>query len=235
MALKDLVIERGKITEEMVETIIANFVHYELNPSAIVFTPEGYSLKNDTKVLIYLVAILGWQYIVDEEHQTDTRPAALEIALGIPGGTLRPILKKLKDAHLLAIIDGHYSIHPSNLNAISRIVRGEKPAPTSNKSVKTPRAKSDTRKGTSRTKGDINKTKKKHGISIRSSLDQLIADKFFTEYRTLGHVSDRLQELAIIIKVTSLSGPIADLVRDKKLQRKKIEQNGKQVWAYKVV
>ena len=127
MALKDLVVDRGKITEEMVEKIIANFVRYELDPNAIVLTPEGTTLKNDAKILVYLVAVLGWQYVIGEEHQVDTRPAALEIALGIPGGTLRPILKKLKDAHLLTVNKGHYSIHPSNLNAISQIVQGEKP------------------------------------------------------------------------------------------------------------
>ena len=235
MALKDLVVDRGKITEEMVEKIIANFVHYELDPNAIVFTPEGASLKNDAKTLIYLVAILGWQYVIGEEHQADTRPAALEIALGIHGGTLRPILKKLKDSHLLAVVEGHYSIHPSNLDAISRVVRGEMQVPTPSKSAKTSKAKSNNKKVTPRTEENTKKTTKKPGVPIRASLEQLIADGFFVEYRTLGQVSERFHELAIMTKVTSLSGPIADFVRDKKLQRKKIKQKEKQVWAYKAV
>lgn len=235
MALKDLVVERGKITEGMVEKIIANFARYELDPNVIVLTPEGAALKNDAKILVYLVAALGWQYVISEEYQADTRPAILEKALGIPGGTLRPALKKMKEAHLVTVIDGHYSIHPANLNTISQIVRDEKTTPTTSKSAKKPKAKSKNRKGKLRAEEDINKSKKKPGISISSSLDRLITDGFFAEDRTLGQVCGRLQELAINTKLTSLSGPIAELVRDEKLNRKKVKQNGKQVWTYKAV
>ena len=231
MALKDLVVDRGKINEEMVEKIIANFARYELDPNVIVLTPEGAALKNDAKILVYLVAALGWQYVISEEYQADTRPAALEKALGIPGGTLRPALKKMKEAHLVTVTDGHYSIHPTNLNAISLIVQDEKITPTTSKSAK--KAKSKNRKGKLRTEGDTNKTKKKPEISIPSSLDRLIVEGFFVDDRTLSQVYDRLQELAINTKLTSLSGPIADLVRDEKLKRKKIKQNGKRVWVYK--
>ena len=234
MALKKLVVERGKIAEEMIESVVSDFIGYELNPNTIVFKPKGASLRNDAKILVYLVAVLGWQYVADDEHTTDTRPAALEATLGIPGGTLRPILKKMKDAHLLTVANKHYSIRPSNLDAIGRIVQDGQSVPTTSKPVKTPEAKSNDGKGTRQLDGKTNKAKKKPGVPILSSLDELITDGFFVEYRTLGEVADRLHELAIIARATSLSGPIADCVRDKKLQRKKIERKGKQVWAYKV-
>ncbi|MBL6935648.1 MAG: hypothetical protein ISR48_09565 [Alphaproteobacteria bacterium] len=235
MALKDLVADRGKVAEGMIETIISGFVRYELNPNEIVFTPEGAALNNDAKVLIYLVAALGWQYVIEEKHNTDTKPADLEETLGIPGGTLRPVLKKLKDAHLLTVVDGHYSIRPSNLDAIGRAARGEKSAQTAKKVTKKSKARPGKETSSPLSEGDTNKTKKKSGVPIRSSLDELIGDGFFNEFRTLGQVSDRLHEQAIIAKVTSLSGPAAEFVRDKKLQRKKIENKGKQVWAYKAI
>jgi hypothetical protein len=73
-----------------------------------------------------LVAVLGWKYL-DEEVQVSTKPSDLEARLGIAGGTLRPLIKKLKDANLLVTVDGHYSVRVSNLHAIGSAVRGEKP------------------------------------------------------------------------------------------------------------
>ena len=233
MALKDLVYEHGKVAEEMIEKIISGLANYELNPNAIVFTSKGTSLNNVEKVLIYLTATLGWQYVANDDYRPDTKPADLETALGIPGGTLRPTLKKMKDSHLLTVVNGHYSIHPSKLGAVAQAIAGEKSVHTPRNSAKTPKAKSRNEKGTPRPEGDPDKTKKKSGVPIRSSLNQLIAEGFFVEHRTLRQISNRLDELAIITKVTSLSGPIADFVRDKKLQRKKIEHKGKQIWAYK--
>jgi hypothetical protein len=60
-------------------------------------------------VLVVLVALMGWEHVVDEVREVDTRPADIEALTGIHGGTLRPTLKKLKDAHLIASVDGHYS------------------------------------------------------------------------------------------------------------------------------
>lgn len=233
MALKDLVYEHGKVAEEMIEKVIANFVNYELNPNAIVFTSEGTCLNNDAKVLVYLTATLGWQFVVDDDYKPDTKPATLEMALGIHGGTLRPILKRMKDSHLLTVANGHYSIHPSKLGAVAQAIRGEKSAPAAKKSAKTPRAKSSNGKETPLSKGVTNKAKKKPGVPIRASLNRLIAEGFFVEYRTLGQISHRLHELAIIAKATSLSGPIAEFVKKNKLERKKFEHKRKQIWAYK--
>ena len=63
---------------------------------------------------------------MDEVREVDTRPADIEALTGIHGGTLRPTLKKLKDAHLIASVDGHYSARIANLDAIAKTVAGEK-------------------------------------------------------------------------------------------------------------
>ena len=79
------------------------------------------------------------------------------------------------------------------------------------------------------------KSKKIVGVPIKASLEALLGEGFFSEFRTLAQIVERLRELAVNAKVTSLSGPVADLVRDKRLERKRAGKNGKQVWAYRAL
>ena len=126
MALKDLVVDSGAVTEKAIEEIVSGYVKYEVDPQGIVFTPAGNALGNAEKVIVYFAAVVGWKYVVDEPPFVSTKPADLEDAIGIGGGTLRPVLKKLKDNHILVVADRHYSIRASNLAAAARIVnRGE--------------------------------------------------------------------------------------------------------------
>lgn len=234
MALKDLVADRGKITEEMIEKIIADYIRYDPGTYEIVFTRAGMALGNDAKVLVMLVAILGWKYVTDETRSVDTRPAALEALTGIHGGSLRPTLKKLKDSRLLAVVDGHYSVKVANLEAIASTVAGEKalaPAKrTAGKADKIAKTLSPDEQATIQT-GQT--SRRKSVVPIRASLDRLVKDDFFSEVRTLPQVLAELHERAIIAKTTSLSGPIADLVRNGTLKRKKVINGNKEIWGYR--
>ena len=113
MALKDLIVDSGAVTEEVIEKIISVYVRYEVDPPAIVFTPEGNALDNVAKVIVYSAAIFGLKYVFDGPPVISTKPADLENALGI-SGPLRLVLKKLKDNHLLAIVEANTrSGHPT--------------------------------------------------------------------------------------------------------------------------
>jgi len=127
VALKDLVADHGMIAEETIEKIVAPYVRYDPAAHKIVWTPQAKSLGNDTKVLVFLVAVLGWQYVLDASQDVATKPADLEDELDIAGGTLRPILKRLKDSHLLAVVDGHYRVQLANLDSIEAAIAGEMP------------------------------------------------------------------------------------------------------------
>src|ERR1700691_4493356 len=122
MALKDLVADRSRLTEAAIEEIVRDYVRYDPGTYEVVLTPAGLALSNDAKVLVLLVAVAGWQYVVDEVRPVDTQPAALEQMTGIAGGTLRPTLKKLKDAHLLVVVSGAYAVRVANLDAIGRVI-----------------------------------------------------------------------------------------------------------------
>jgi hypothetical protein len=237
MALKDLVADRGKLTEAAIEEIICDYVRYDPGSYEVVLTPAGLALSNDAKVLVLLVAIAGWQYVTDEVHVVDTKPAALEKMTGIAGGSLRPTLKKLKDGHLVVATGEGYAVRVANLDAIRRVVAGEKaiPRPASRKSK---HARAEENDGVNKSlesalESGSAKRQRKTGVPIRGSLTRLVDSGFFAEARTLSQVVSRLHEMAVIAKATSLSGPIADLVRDGKLTRKKMIEGGKDIWSYR--
>lgn len=120
MALKDLVIDKAAMTEEAIEKIVSGRLHYDVEEKAISLTPAGASLPVKKKLLTYLVGLQGWRFVAEEPIAADASPAELEEHLGIPGGTVRPMLMDLRERHLLYCKKGRYSVRPSSLHAITR-------------------------------------------------------------------------------------------------------------------
>ena len=145
MVLKDLIANRDEDLEKKIEELISGRIHYGLDPHEIVFTFEGSSLSNMAKVLTYLVATLGWKYVDENFTLPSTKPADLAEALGIPGNTLRPILKKLTDKKLIKNTNGEYSIREANIANIERTLKDKtkSAAVRKKKSYKTSKAGKD--------------------------------------------------------------------------------------------
>lgn len=224
MALKSLVAKKSEIAESAIEEIVSKYVRYYTDTLEVGFTPECASITSESKILVYLVALLGWQYVTDESPEISTKPADLEKVLGIPGGSLRPLLKNLKDAHLIAPnVGGGYSVREGNLESIAAIISGAK-KPTIRKGKKTPKAPKTTQEG--------KPTKRTANNPISPKLDTWIANGFFKTPRTLKSVHDKLHEQGVIAKQTSVSGPLLKAVKQNRLTRKKITEAGKEVWAY---
>jgi hypothetical protein len=222
MPLKDLVAKKSEIAESVIEAIVSKYVRYYTDTLEIGFTPDGAGLNGENKVLVYLVALLGWRYVTHEPPNVLTKPAALEKVLGIAGGTLRPLLKNLKDAHLIASNDDGYTVREGNLDAIATAISGEKKLPWRKAVV--PKAV--------KPKGDGSGSKRPSGSPISSKLEAWFKESFFKTPRTLSAVHKRLHEQGVIAPQTSVSGPLLRAVQRGRLTRHKVSEDGKEVWAY---
>lgn len=233
MALKDLVADASKIDEEAIEAIIANFVRYDPTEAKIVFTSGGTALKNEQRLLVYLVAVLGWKYVVDEPPNPKTKPSDIEIATGISGGTLRPLLKKLKDSHLVSVVNGHYFIQSANFETVRRTVAEGGTSRHATRKRK-PRPKSDSTRVDKHLHESNGKPRKGAAGELQTKLEEWLSDGYFSQDRTIKDLQNKYHEHAIIVKQTSLSGLLLRAVRSGLLTRAKVERNGKQVWSYRV-
>lgn len=227
MALKDLVADHGEMTEEAIEAIVTAYVRYDPKRQKIIFTPDAKKLNSEQLVLLYLVAVEGWQYVTDDAFDVPTAPANLEPVLGIPGGTLRPTLKKLRESHLISNEDGQYRVQLANLDAVSDIISGKAKAAQAKKAAPKPK-KTDAENKDAPTA----KKAKSSGNQLSTYLDRWIAEGFFKAPRTMADLLARYHEVGVIAKSTSLSGLLLRAVRAEKLRRFKAEHEGKEVWAY---
>jgi hypothetical protein len=223
MPLKDLVAKKSEIAESVIEAIVSKYVRYYTDSLEIGFTPDGAGLSGENKVLVYLVALLGWRYVTDKPPAVSTKPADLEKVLGIAGGSLRPFLKNLKDAHLIAPSDAGYSVREGNLQAIAAAISGEKKL-SRRKAAATPKA--------AKSKADGSGTRRASASPISLKLEGWFRDSFFKKPRTLSAVHKRLHEQGVIAPQTSVSGPLLRAVQQGRLTREKISEDGKEVWAY---
>lgn len=247
MALKDLVAQKSALDEAAIEAIVSNYVRYDPDEREITFTPEFASLGNKGKVLVYLVAIQGWPFILDEAVSVETKPADLEEKLGIPGGSLRPLLKDLKERHLVVSKGAGYSVRSSNLGSISRELAarvGTTPAPTrKRKAAKGPKASAvaPAAADTAPEDGDApekpaprgpKKRRSASGGDLGQTFKGWIAEGFFDKPKTMADVKARFHREAILIPVTSIPKYLLAAVREKSLSRSKEDVKGKQLWVY---
>jgi hypothetical protein len=235
MALKDLIAQKSALTEQAIETIVSDYVRYDIDEKAIHFTPAAVNLSNKAKVLIYLVALQGWPFVSDDAVATSAKPADLEQHLAIPGGTLRPTLKDLKDRHLIAVKDGAYSVRSAGLASIKAELDVANGSSSQAPIRITPRRR---RQPTSppdqidELQRERRKTRSGKGGNLSAKFEGWITAGFFAAPRTLSDVQKRFHEEGIIIPQTSIPGYLLKAVREERLARTEAEVRGRRVWVY---
>jgi hypothetical protein len=251
MALKDLVAEQGALDEPTIEKIVAPYARYDVAAKKISFLPAFARLSNRAKILVYLVALQGWKYVTDETIAADARPVDIQELTGIPGGSLRPVLRDLSDSHVLVEQDSRYSVRSLVLTIIETEIGQGADAPRSNggsaarktarrrgRSKAENRAESDDVAGLDGDPASESSAKRKIAGktgNIAATFGRWITEGYFDQPRTLADVQARFRKEAIIVPQTTLPGYFLGAVRKGRLKREEVEIGGKTVWAYTTV
>lgn len=238
MALKDLIASTSALTEEAVEALIKDYVRYDVEEKEIALLPAATRLSGKQKVLVYLVALQGWPIVAKGQAiPTAAKPAHIGERLSIAGGTLRPLLKELKDRHLIVAKSGAYSVRAASLADIKKEMDGQAPLRKPAKPRRSPTEKAKTADPKAAVPGQ-RKTKSKTAPGkvgdLTEKFNGWIAGGFFEKPRTLGEVQERFHEQGDLVPRTSIPNYLLAAVRAKpaRLVRKKAEVDGKKVWVY---
>lgn len=101
MPIQDLLVKSSEIGEATMEKILKPYVQYVDN-GEISFTPAFFELKSDDKIGIALVAKDGWRFIAGKENYAGgMKNEELEKFTILPGNTVRPAIKRLRDKNLI--------------------------------------------------------------------------------------------------------------------------------------
>lgn len=243
MALKDLLASKTSLAEDVIEQIISDYVRFDPDHKEIVFMPEAHGLSNKSKILTYLVALQGWPYVLDEVVPVDAKPSEIEEHTGIAGGSLRPLLKELKDRNIIAEKGGRYSVRSVALRTIQAELDGMSTGSAPKRSKRrTARPKEEmpenvrleavTDGAAAETPSKKKKARGNTGGSIAERFQSWIDEGYFNNAKTLSDVQARFHKEAIIVPQTSLPSYLLKAVRSGQLEREKQEVNGKAVWTY---
>jgi len=220
MALQDLVINNKQISADLVENLLKGRVELIQEGRKVSLTKDGMRLPNRSKILLFLVSGKAWELLDGKEWSSS--PGVMEEILGIPGNTLRPILKSLTDIFLVKSDKGKYQILSKGIYELETILDNGKNKGSDN---------SDSNSGAEKS-APIKKTAS--GPSKSKAIEELITEGYFSDLRELGEIQIELGRRGIPIKLTSLPSYLLPLVRKKVLTREyKIKGKGK-VWAYKL-
>lgn len=237
MALRDLIASKASLAEDVIEEIVSEYVRFDTDEKAVFLTPESDGLSNKAKALVYLVALQGWPFVIDDVVPVDAKPADIEKQTGIPGGTLRPILKELKDGRIVIEKGGHYSVLSSALRTIKAELESSRGAVTRRRKGKAGRdvaPATDHRANVEVPEQGAKKRARRSSSSTNAaeSFGSWIDAGFFDKPRTLSDVQKRFHQEAMIVPRTSIPGYLLKAVRSRRLVRQKANVNGKNVWAY---
>lgn len=232
MALKDLTTSSSRLTEQQIEEIVSPYVRFDPEAGAVVLLPAAGRLSGKQRVLVYLTALQGWPFVTEKTVATAAAPAHISDALHIAGGTLRPLLKQLKDGHFLSMSDGDYSVRGAALESIkaelAASAASEARAPRNNQEK---RPGGDTVPHGGGAGAGARRKGKRHGGESNAFI-KWVADGFFRQPRTFREVLDQFHRKGRMIKSTSLPGYLLEGVRAGVLARVKKEIKGKRVWVY---
>ncbi len=100
VALEELVVDSREIDRELVATFLFPYLRIDRATAGVIPMPAWALVPNEARVLLFLVARKAMRALGISELD-GAPPLEIERATGIPGGSVRPALKRLLKARLV--------------------------------------------------------------------------------------------------------------------------------------
>ena len=100
-ALEELVVDAREVDRELVASFLKPYLRIDREACAILPQPAWTEVPNEARVLLYLVARKAMRALDLPIADEAATPLEIERATGIPGGSVRPALKRLLKARLV--------------------------------------------------------------------------------------------------------------------------------------
>jgi hypothetical protein len=100
-ALEELVVDAREVDRELVGTLLKPYLRIDRETCAILPQPGWAEVPNEARVLLYLVARKAMRALALAIPAEAASPLEIERATGIPGGSVRPALKRLLKGRLV--------------------------------------------------------------------------------------------------------------------------------------
>lgn len=101
VALEELVVDAREIDRELVATFLQPYLRIDGPTCGIIPMPAWGEVPNEARVLLYLVARKAMHALDLPIAAEGASPQEIERATGIPGGSVRPALKRLLKGRLV--------------------------------------------------------------------------------------------------------------------------------------
>ncbi len=119
VALEDLVVDGRELDRELVGTLLHPYLRIDRASGEVIPLPAWDAMPTEARVLLYLLARRAMRALDLPVGRDAASPVEIERATGIPGGSVRPALKRLLKARAVAKQDGIGYIVPNY--ALSRV------------------------------------------------------------------------------------------------------------------
>lgn len=101
MSIQDLLVKSSDVGEAAMEKILKPYVQFVDN-GEISFNGPFFDLRADEKIGVALIAKDSWKYILEKENLSGgMKNEELEKITLLPGNTVRPAVKNLRDKGLI--------------------------------------------------------------------------------------------------------------------------------------
>ncbi len=113
VALDELVIDTQELDRELAARLLAPYLRLDRRTGDVVPLPSWDELPTEGRVLLYLLARRAMRALGLPVAGAAATPVEIERATGIPGGSVRPALRRLLKARAVAKSDGAGYIVPN--------------------------------------------------------------------------------------------------------------------------